>query len=505
MPQPANGGCPRPRGSGVPVSALLAVATILGLWFLVKARLFVGLEYSWDLFLMLQLSRSWLMGRPLLWENRWGRDSVSQVSHNFFVTPLLGLFTLRLGAYGLFLAHAGLLFLAFLELDRVLRPWPPWRRFACVLAFLFGPVGFWIWDDPFYGWHVELLYLPTAVLFACTLERRSRLRVVWGALLALLREDGAVVACSVQLLHTWLSARQPLWSPQTLRRSGRVAAAWLVVFLVGVCVQRWSHPLASARLTHALSTVGGLVAQEKALSILLRDTVGALVLLGSGLLIAAPRCRWPALVASLPVLAVAVVGTLAYDARGMVEHGPSWAPRFVMLWGIVGAAVAASPRRDPLWPLATGVRSFWLAVVTSVLLQAMSLAFFKGYQPARRIAKALPDSESVLAAKLGKRERAFLACLSESLPTDTPLAAHVSLFGYFHQHDLVWASYPQNAWRRPLVVICESRGKLPKDGGCPKLQEVVVGAGFQVRTQRGITVAYDPLLAPHVEKCGEHP
>lgn len=504
MSDAIDAGTRAPKTSGSSVVATLSVITVLGAWLLIKARLFVGLEYSWDLFLSLQLSRSWLLGRPLLWENRLGRDQASQLPHNFFLAPLLGPFTLHLGAYGLFLAHAGLLILAFLALDRALRPWSQWRRLGCAMALLLGPVGFWIWDNPFYGWTPELLYLPLSVLFACALECRSRLRLLWGALLVLLREDGAVVACSVQLLHNWLSTEDRGWSQEGLRRSVRIAAAWFVVFLVGLGVQRWSHPLAKARLTDALSTLTALSWQDEATSILGRDAAGALLLLGSGLLIAAPRCRGAALVAALPVLAVALVGTLAYDPEGMREHGLSWAPRFVMLWGIVGGAVAASPRHELLSPGAPG-RPFWSSMVASVVAQLVLLALFKSYWPTGRVAQALPSSGRVLVAKLSKRERAFLDCLSDSLPTDTPLAAHARLFAYFHKHDLVWARYPQNAWRRPTVVVCESRGELPKDKACPQLQDVVLAAGFRFRKQGGITVAYDPVVAPHVERCGELP
>jgi hypothetical protein len=489
------------KANGSPLT-IFVVSTMLGAWLLIKARLFVGLEYAWDLFLTLQLSRSWLLGRPLLWENRLGRDQSSQLPHNFFLAPLLGPFTLHLGAYGLFLAHAALLLLAFLALDRALRPWSRWRRLGCALALLFGPVGFWIWDNPFYGWTLELLYLPLSVLFACALERRSGLRLLWGALLVLLREDGAVVACSVHLLHAWLSEREGGWSRERLLRSAKITAGWLLVFVVGLGVQRWSHPLAKARLMDALSTVATLSGREKVLSILVRDTAGALLLMGSGLLMAASRSRGPALLASLPVLVVALVGTLAYDLEGMVGHGPTWAPRFAMLWGMVGGALTASPRLERSPQGAPG-RSFWPSMVASVVAQLLLLGLFKGYWPTERVAQALPGSDSLVAAKLGNRERAFLECLSESLPTDTPLAAHARLFAYFHKHDLVWARYPKNAWRRPTVVVCESRGQLPRDSACPQLQDVVTAAGFQIRTQRGITVAYDPGVGPQVERCGE--
>ena len=77
-------------GRRVMAVPFVGATAVLGAFMAVKVRLFLSLEYSWDLFVALQMSRSWLMGRPLLWENRWGHASVS---HNYFLTPLLGLLT----------------------------------------------------------------------------------------------------------------------------------------------------------------------------------------------------------------------------------------------------------------------------------------------------------------------------------------------------------------------------------------------------------------------------
>lgn len=218
-------------------------------------------------------------------------------------------------------------------------------------------------------------------------------------------------------------------------------------------------PQASTRLEHAIGGQGTTAIEASA--ILARDLAGTAVLFGSGLLIAQARTRGRALAASLPVVAVALVASLAYDARGMVGHGPSWVPRFAMLWGIAGAALASScptaggsdqgpgPRVRTLW---------WASLGVSVTLQFAALALHKDYVVTTRVAQAAPGSVSVLSARLGNQERSFLACLSRRLPESTVVAAHVRLFAYFHRHDTVWASYPENSWLPPQVVVCESRG-----------------------------------------------
>jgi hypothetical protein len=481
----------------------LAAALLVSLWVAIKVRLFLGLEYSWDLFDAIQLSRSWLIGRPFLWENRWGAQAVS---HNNYLTPLLGALTLPWGAYGLFVGHAGLLLLAFLELDRVLRPLPVGRRLAWAVAYLFGPVGFWIWDDPFYGWHAELLFVPLSVLFAGALQRRSRLAALWATLLVLVREDGAVVACSIHLLlRAWADGASPPRSREALVRSLKIASGWLLIFALGLASQRWARPLAADRLTAALSSLGRLAAEPRALAALARDTAGALLLLGSGLLLVARPLRGAALAASVPLLAVAVVGTLAYDLEGMASHGPTWACRFALLWGVLAGAVAASPGRDEVFRVSGPRTAFFWSIAGSVAAQGALLILLKAYDPVKRVAQALPGRDDVQAMRLSAIERAFLACVSEALPAETSVAVHVRLFGYFHRHDLVWPSYVENAWRAPQAVVCEPGQRLPRDRGCPRLHATLVRRGFLQKSVEGISVAYEPGLASHLAPCGGAP
>lgn len=113
-----------------------------------------------------------------------------------------------------------------------------------------------------------------------------------------------------------------------------------------------------------------------------------------------------------------MLGSLAYDARGMVEPGPTWALRFVMLRGVVVGAVVASSGRDDLWRQSA---SSWFRtpIVASVVIQAALLALFKGYDPTIRLRQALPGSQNVRVVRLPDRRRSFLGCLRDSLPTAT--------------------------------------------------------------------------------------
>ena len=57
--------------------------------------------------------------------------------------PLLGPFTLVLGAYGIFAVHAGLLALSF---SRALS-WIKGEDAWLFLSLFLGPIGFYIWDE----------------------------------------------------------------------------------------------------------------------------------------------------------------------------------------------------------------------------------------------------------------------------------------------------------------------------------------------------------------------
>ena len=106
------------------------------------------------------------------------------------------------GAYGLFAGFLLLLFLAarssLLFLDRSLAGWTHGRIIFGSL--LLGPVGFWFWDNPIYGFHLELLLLPLGIFYTLSMIGGSRWRWLWLALICLTREEGPLFAWSIHLL-----------------------------------------------------------------------------------------------------------------------------------------------------------------------------------------------------------------------------------------------------------------------------------------------------------------
>src|SRR5690242_4158199 len=138
---------------------LCVSAAILSLWLSAKFFLFRGLEYTSDLFTHLEMSRSLFRGYPFLADNQFGSHLGL---HNFFVVPLLYPLTGPFGAYGLFLSFALLTFAAAVSIAAEIRRGEPGqqeRDWLVLGAGLLGPISFWVFDDPIYGWHAELLYV----------------------------------------------------------------------------------------------------------------------------------------------------------------------------------------------------------------------------------------------------------------------------------------------------------------------------------------------------------
>ena len=200
------------------------LVALFSYWGFVKYQLFLGLEYTSDLFTFIQLSNGWMHGRPILFENQYGYTTEI---HNYIAILLFGPLTELFGAYGLF---AGLLILLFIAARRSLvfvdRGVAGWTARRIVFAgFLVGPVGFWFWDHEVYGFHLELLFLPLGILYALAIFDESGRRWLWLSLICLVREEGPLFAFSIHILVVFWKTQQQQTSARLgtfLRRATRL-------------------------------------------------------------------------------------------------------------------------------------------------------------------------------------------------------------------------------------------------------------------------------------------
>ncbi|MCB0335692.1 MAG: hypothetical protein KDD62_05280, partial [Bdellovibrionales bacterium] len=277
-------------------------------WFVEKYLLYWGLEYSGDVFLHTQISKSFYEGKGLFYDNIFAPASHI---HNYFVLLLLAPFTFTWGALGLPLAHALINLWAFWYLlgtfkyDKTI--------WIGAVAFFLGPIAFWLTDDPAYGWHSELLFFPFSVLFACALVRQSPLAYLFGLLLTLNREDGPIVACAVHSVVLLSAGKR---DRALLLRWLKVVALWVVIFALGMLFLKIVGDGANTRQGKVVQMGMRAWGEPELRNAVLEMLGGTLLLLLSGSLLlfvrGGPRVTGVVLLCGLPVLLVSLIASFAY-------------------------------------------------------------------------------------------------------------------------------------------------------------------------------------------------
>jgi hypothetical protein len=444
-----------PPSRGLGAAALLAVL-VAGVD---KALLFRNLEYPGsDLYSFLEMSWSWFYAGLFLHDNAYGFHGAI---HNFYLLPAFAPLTIPLGAYGLILvlvlAHGA----AVVRLARCARLDPVAR--LVVLVGSLGPLAFYVFDNPHWGFHPELLYPPLALLLALELLAGWSWRsVALCAVVVLVKEDGALVCAAVVTAHTvWRVRSARAVSKAEARRAGRAGLLALlvlaVVFVAGLALLSYmsqhhagTQQTSDGRLAPAVRavvrTLGGygrirLHRVLEASGMYLLMSLSMLLPLGRrlprGLLLLA--CAGPPLVATL------LVSSAAYRFNMML-----WPPRVATLQaGVVAALVFAS-----LAP--PGRRPARLAVVA--LLAAVSWAgqlgvlHRMGYPIADRLA-ALGSAFGPPRSPLGRAEDRYLRCAASHLPGGLPVSAGWTTHPLFHRQSIVLATLEEHAWHPPRVRV----------------------------------------------------
>ena len=487
----------------------LVLVVLFAYWWVVKHHLFQGLEYTSDLFLFLQASNSWMHGRPLLFENQHG---VITGSHNYYTILAFGPLTKLFGAYGLFAGFLLLLFLAarssLLYLDPGVSGWTHAR--IVFGSLMLGPVGFWFWDHPVYGFHLELLFLPLGILYTLSLIDGSRWRWLWLALICLTREEGPLFAWSIHVLVWWLrrershSAGGGQWKGFFVPLA-RMSLGYLVLFGAELALILAHRGIGSARLgeaTGALETMfdQGILGQYVSLNLLLCGTLVAPVVIVS---LYGGRVRATVFglgLALAPVLAVQGIAGLIYLD---VMHGITWEPRFVLIWtiGLAGILVKATHQEAPAmvklkkWHMVA-------AVLCLLCYQGFALWLVRGYPVWQRVSAV--STQGLLLDRLTKEEVRFLDCLAARLPEETHVAASGEVFGKFHRQMIVWPNRTEYAWQAPEIVVCDEGQRLDHEYfryDCDQLLTSTIDQGLKEAAVGQFRVSYTPQVERVLEAC----
>lgn len=492
----------------LPDALLLAVIVY---WFLVKSVLFHQLEYTSDLFSNLQLTRSFFEGRPLLWENAYGDH---KAFHSYYVAIFLYPLTRPLGAYGLFMTQAGLYYFAVHKVLRRARDAVEHRReayWALLLVLALGPIAFWIWDDPIYGFHYELLFVPLSLFLAASLLERSRLSWLFGALIVFVREEGAIVAWSIHVLYEVLNGESAIEASadrsRLIARLTRLTCIWVIVFF-GAMTLLVAMGGRGGRLGFALSGLRGMLDNPGSRSLLVASFVDAALLLAAGGLVYLAGIPLRGLAAgalvSVPLVVVAAIGALIYGPA-LRAHGLAWPPRFAMLWSVALISSLFAIERAPRPVFATRrLRRIVVAaaVVASIGAQILALQVRREYPFFSRFTlQAFSSAPRFVASALMPAENAFLLCLGRDLPTHTPVTSTGGLFGRFHRQDLLWPDRVRNAWRFPEVVVCDESGRIPFEYSCLNLARSLPASSYKTVRVGNLFVRYTKDTERVLEAC----
>jgi len=454
------------------------VFVVLCLWLISKSFLFQGLEYTSDLFSFLQMSRISLE-RGMLFENAWGRMGAI---HNFYTVLLFAPVTFFLGAYGLFLGTALLYLFALWKLislpDEVQSP--P-NKFQVILLTL-GPIGFWLFDDPIYGWHLELNFVPLSILLTTFLLTKNRIGSVITALLFVFtKEDGPVLACMICLTYEIVvrtDRRDGGTFYERMKVPAKICAVWVIVFALGLL---WLHlqktyltiegqadysdrlAIATKRFLQTVSNSGGIYS-------LWSMYPASLLMILSAILVFAPanlkKIGLVYLVSSVPLYIVVLIPSFAYAGT---YHGLLWPPRFSLLWGLaisivifLGAKVAGKKTTYILQGI------YLILLGASVFLQIQALRYYRNYSYADRMfAPFTPKSElNLIGARLSPMEHRFIECIATQAKKPSPILTEGSLFAIFHRHDIVFPARIRNAWAHPVLAVCDLQRRLPFNEKC---------------------------------------
>jgi len=495
--------------SWLPPALALAV---IAYWLVVKSVLFHRLEYTSDLFSNLELSRSFFDGRPLLWENGFGDH---KAIHNLYIAVLFYPFTRFLGAYGLFAAEAALYGWAIHKILSRASLLTDYRRelyWAVLAAIGLGPVAFWIWDNPIYGFHYELALVPLSALFAVSLSERSRWAWIFAALIVLTREEGAIVAWCIHVLHEVLNSEPGTGGlgarSALLRRLAWITGTWLLVFIAGMALLL-AMGASHGRLGLALMGLRGLAEDSSTRSLLIESLGDAVLLLGTGgvvYLAGIPlRGLAASAVVSLALIVPSSLGSLTYSGDAFRAHAITWPPRFAMLWSVMlaGYLFAVERIRTPVFAARRLRRTaLAIAVAGSMIAQVVALGARRNYQFVPRFTlQAFTSTPRFVASALSSAEDAFLICLGRDLPSDASVTSTGGLFGRFHRQDLLWPDRVQTAWKPPELVVCDDSRRIPWEYGCLSLSHSLPDSTHEKLQLDNLFVRYTSERKAVVEAC----
>jgi uncharacterized membrane protein len=424
-------------------SVALALAVFTIVWvFALKLKTFYDLGYSSDLFVSVQLARSWLEGRGLLQDNCFGN---TLATHTYFLLVPLGLIAKPFGAPGLLFvlaASAGAAYFWAVRVLRVLGVAGPLALIATVIL-LASPLSVGFYQEAFYGFHIEdLTPALCLILFYFLLRRRMLESVVLALTVMAVKEDAPIAAGLVAIIagvETWTSST----SERVLRRVNWPAMVTLVLSVLAIPLLlaiSWSQP-ATMYAPHSVDRIW-IVRPGT-----LRDPGALFLFIGTNLThwLGSSVVRqwfWVMIVGSFGMillrpyyLIAGVVTTLV--AWLVLRKDLLWTPRFhlteALLWCVTLVGFASLVRAitlDKTWVQVTAIAA---AIVIAAVSASAQFALVPTTSAAYFIRRVSPYSSL-------ERQQAdeLFGGYRRDGKSEEPVVASPTLFRYAHDRNLFW-------------------------------------------------------------------
>jgi uncharacterized membrane protein len=421
----------------------LVVGVFVVIWvFGLKLKTFYELGYTSDLFVSVQLARSWLEGRGFLTANCF-QDMLAL--HTYFLLAPLGLIAKPFGAPGLLFVLAASAGGAYFWAARILRLLGVRGSVAVIAAgvVLTSPLSVAFYQERLFGFHVETLVPALClVLFYFLLQQRMVPSIVTALAVISVKEDAPIAAAMVAIVagvETWLSASS---KPARFRLNWPATVTLLLSILAIplLLAFSWSQsPTGYARLS--LDRLG--IAQPGSFS----DPVALFVFIASN------ATHWLGSSVLRQWLGVMIVGSFGmillrpyYLVAGvsttlvawlMNRNDLLWAPRFfsteVLLWCVTLVGFASIAREATLGGRWIRRAMLLAAIVITALSAFAQLAFVPKAREAYLVHSGSPYSQ----LELQQANEVFARYRLQGKPEE-PVIASSMLFRYAHDRNLFW-------------------------------------------------------------------
>ena len=421
----------------------LGLAVFAVIWvFVFKLKTFYALGYTSDLFVYVQLARSWLEGRGLLHDNCFGNHLAI---HTYFLLLPLGLIAKPFGAPGLLFVLAASVGATYFWATRILRLLGVAGRVAILSAglVLISPLTVAFYQHPGFGFHVEILVPALClVLFYFLLQQRKLASILTALALISVKEDAPIAAGVVAIVagvETWISSAG---KPPRCRFNWSAAITLLlsVSAIPLLLAISWSQP-PTMYAPHSVDRLGivapGSLSSPGALFVFVASNVTRW--LASSVV---RQWLWIMIVGSFGTVLLRpyylVVGVLTTLVAWLMDRNDLlWTPRFfsteALLWCVtlVGfASIARSAQYCSKWARTAAVTAAIAITGLSMVAQvALVPHVYWAYLP-RAASIYSPQERQQADAVFGRYRR-------EAKPEEAVVAS-TWLFRYAHDRNLFW-------------------------------------------------------------------